>query len=90
MKLKDIKEDMKMKIKFGDAASIYQSPNPCEGELYYATDTQRGYIWSGGTWVCLGVMNRRDNTSSRPTNCVNCGAVLNSCRCEYCGTKYFD
>ena len=24
----------------------------------------------------------------RPTNCKNCGAVLTSYKCEYCGTEY--
>ncbi len=23
-----------------------------------------------------------------PTNCKNCGAVMKSCTCEYCGTTY--
>ena len=22
------------------------------------------------------------------TNCINCGAPLHSCKCEYCGTEY--
>ena len=24
----------------------------------------------------------------KPTNCVNCGAILQSRKCEYCGTEY--
>ena len=27
------------------------------------------------------------NTPQIKTNCVNCGAPLKSCLCEYCGTK---
>lgn len=26
--------------------------------------------------------------NSNITNCVNCGAVLTSWKCEYCGTEY--
>lgn len=28
------------------------------------------------------------NIKSYPTNCRNCGAVLHSNKCEYCGTEY--
>ena len=28
------------------------------------------------------------NKITYPTNCKNCGAVMKSCTCEYCGTTY--
>ena len=64
--------------------------NPSKGELCYDVDTERYYMWSGSTWICLGTMNESTDQTSHPTNCVNCGAILHSCRCEYCGTEYFD
>lgn len=67
-----------------------QDINPLKGELYYAVDTQRYYMWSGSAWVCIGTMDESGNKTTHPTNCINCGAVLHSCRCEYCGTEYFD
>ena len=32
--------------------------------------------------------NKESYTNNLPTNCVNCGAPLHSCHCEYCDTNY--
>lgn len=82
-------EKSNVKFVVGNAASITQRIKPYEGEVYYATDTKRCYMWRNDAWICLGSMDGRVNISSRHTNCINCGAVLHSCRCEYCGTEYF-
>lgn len=29
-----------------------------------------------------------NKSKHRPTNCVNCGAILHGNQCEYCGTEY--
>lgn len=73
-----------------DYVSMHQSQNFIKGQVCYAVDTQRFYIWDGSVWVLFPTIDEIDDTSSHPTNCINCGAVLNSCRCEYCGTEYFD
>ena len=31
---------------------------------------------------------KREEEVMHPTNCKNCGAVLKSATCEYCGTTY--
>lgn len=73
-----------------NSASMLQGHNFIKGEVCYTTDTQRCYIWDGSVWVLLPTVNERDSAFLRPTNCVNCGAVRHSCRCEYCGTEYLN
>lgn len=71
-------------------ASMPQSNNFIKGDVCYAIDTQRCYMWDGSAWVALPSVDERDNIPQRPTNCVNYGAVLHSSRCEYCGTEYLN
>ena len=45
------------------------------------------YVYAGGDWECITSGFCEFNTQiTYPTNCKNCGAVLHSYICEYCGT----
>lgn len=59
---------------------------PIEGELYYSIDTNELYICSKGSYKLLS--KKENEPNNLPKNCVNCGAVLRSHICEYCGTRY--
>ena len=67
-----------VKIMRGNEVFLLQDANPLKGELYYAVDTQRYYMWSGSAWMCLGTLDESSNQTPHPINCTNCGAVLNS------------
>lgn len=46
------------------------------------------YIFGGDTWEPMGDVPMESDRRRIPvhTNCVNCGAPLSECVCEYCGT----
>ena len=62
------------------------SAPPIEGELYYSIDTKELYIYSKGNYKLFSEKEKENNF---PKNCANCGAVLGSHICEYCGTRYY-
>ena len=73
--------------------------SPVDGDEVEVVGTGWTYKFVNGRWI---VMSYPDTTNARPcpptsgsnlvhphpTNCKNCGAVLRSNVCEYCGTHY--
>lgn len=79
------------------------NPN-ARGALFNSTDTNKVYIMNTINEVLevvdtndtvntlnelVGYIKKHAESDEKlPTNCVNCGAVLTSNKCEYCGTIY--
>ena len=72
-----------------------KNKNAC-GILFCSTDPNRVCITNvAGEIIEVVITNnthppveKPTNYEKIPTNCVNCGAVLISNQCEYCGTIY--
>lgn len=46
------------------------------------------YVWNHNEWIELGNIEANIHPKIKyPSNCKNCGAVLHSNECEYCGTN---
>ena len=62
------------------------------GDVAYETDTGKTLIYDGEKWNDLGFPCdepiERPAKITYPSNCKNCGAVMKSHVCEYCGTHY--
>ena len=69
------------------------STNLNAGSILITSDTNQVYILNKANEV-IEVVSTEDNNkphimhSRRHTNCVNCGAILTSYKCEFCGTEY--
>ena len=68
-------------------------PDPTKhktGDIAIVEDTE--YILYGSKWEEFGKTSYEVNVQPAkikyPSNCKNCGAVLHSEICEYCGTEY--
>ena len=64
---------------------------PCIGEIAYCADTNTVYVCAtAGLWMQMPDYPNHDLVERKqiPRNCKNCGAVLTSHQCEYCGTQY--
>lgn len=67
--------------------------NLAAGSILMTSDTNQIYVLNKANEV-IEIVNQGNNNkphiihSKRPTNCVNCGAILSSYKCEYCGTEY--
>lgn len=63
------------------------------GSILLTSDTNQVYVLNKANEI-IEVVTTKENHSPRiehsqkPTNCINCGAVLTSYKCEYCGTEY--
>ena len=58
------------------------------GEVIIVDDTT--YVWCGSKWEELGSSSGTEASKIKyPSNCKNCGAVLHSEICEYCGTNNY-
>ena len=59
-----------------------------DGEIFIKDTT--AYFGYDNKWEQIGSLNDLDTTEriKYGTNCKNCGAILHSNRCEYCGTEY--
>lgn len=60
---------------------------------FHEMDTGRKYVFYNGNWTLFDHGWKREVTTAQvqktyPTNCKNCGAVLHSQICEYCGSEY--
>jgi hypothetical protein len=75
-----------MVLRRGMKKSLSNAP-PIEGELYYSIDTNELYICIKGIYVPF--LKEENEPNNLPKNCVNCGAVLRTHICEYCGTRYY-
>jgi hypothetical protein len=76
--------------------------SPVNGDEVEFVDTGGTYIFANGRWTVMSCQYKSDVElvspskktgyliQSHPTNCKNCGAVLSSSVCEYCGTTYTD
>lgn len=79
-------------IKDIDTTRMY-SDNLAAGSILIASDTNQVYVLNEAQEI-IEVVNAKDNHESHiiheqhHTNCINCGAVLTSYKCEYCGTDY--
>lgn len=57
------------------------------GDVVMCND--KTYVYIGSTWDMVGTLDTiREPELPHPTNCKNCGAVLHSSKCEFCGTEY--
>lgn len=59
----------------------------------FQIDTGRNYVFYNGEWHLFDHGWKREVATAPapktyPTNCKNCGAVLHSHICEYCGSEY--
>lgn len=69
------------------------SDNYNAGSILLISDTNQVYVLNQANEV-IEVVNTEGNNkphimhSQKLTNCKNCGAVLTSYKCEYCGTEY--
>lgn len=68
------------------------SNNYDAGSILMTSDTSQIYVLNKANEI-IEIVNTQDNKphiirQQRPTNCVNCGAVLTSYKCEYCDTEY--
>lgn len=93
---------MSMKIAtysyFNDINNVrkYTNNPNARGILFCTNDTNRVYIVNATNEIIeVAATNnahipveKPKNHEKIPTNCVNCGAVLTSNQCEYCGTIY--
>ena len=80
---------MNQYIKIFNNISDLKAYNPKSGELMFCMNTSELYI--GNKNQCFSRLNldkHKTNNYTKPTNCKNCGAVLTSYKCEYCGTEY--
>ena len=64
-------------------------PMPCGAVGDVALCASDGYLYmcvgkDRWEWICPYEDTEQEEY---PTNCVNCGAVLHSSKCEYCGTE---
>lgn len=60
------------------------------GEIMYATDVGKAFIYTGSKWEELGTAHE-EHEPARPQAmiCTQCGAPINEGNyCEYCGTRY--
>lgn len=58
------------------------------GEVIMVDDAT--YVWGGSKWEKLGSSSDTKTLKIKyPSNCKNCGAVLHSEICEYCGTNNY-
>lgn len=60
------------------------------GEIMYATDVGKAFIYTGSKWEELGTACEK-HESARPQAmiCTQCGAPINEGNyCEYCDTRY--
>ena len=55
------------------------------GDIAYCTSDCHAYMYTsnGWEWIYAGAESTEQDY---PSNCVNCGAVLHSHICEYCGS----
>ena len=56
-------------------------------------NTGEKFVYYGGEWTrydsgVIAEPPKNKTPPTHPTNCKNCGAVLRSNVCEYCGTHY--
>lgn len=62
------------------------------GDVIYEIDTRKTLLYDGIEWNELGFSDNepveRPTKITYPSNCKNCGAVMKSHVCEYCGTHY--
>lgn len=62
------------------------------GDVVYKADTGQTLLYDGQAWQNLGTFDdepvEKPTKITYPSNCKNCGAVLKSHVCEYCGTHY--
>jgi hypothetical protein len=80
-----------IQLKDVDTIRMY-SDNYNAGSIFLTSDTNKVYVLNQANEV-IEVVNTDSNSKShithtKPTNCKNCGAVLTSYKCEYCGTEY--
>lgn len=62
---------------------------------FHEMDTGRKYVFYNGDWTLFDHGWKQEVATAPapktyPTNCKNCGAVLHSHICEYCGSEYHD
>lgn len=81
-------------IQLADVDTIRMYSNDYNaGSIFITSDTNKVYVLNKANEVIEVVDGKADNKlptmhTPRPTNCKNCGAVLTSYKCEYCGTEY--
>ena len=76
--------------------NILNVKDPKYGDVAYGPDGEILMYEGKNSWITLcGVENLNESKEepkytkiTYPTNCKNCGAVMKSCTCEYCGTTY--
>lgn len=64
--------------------------NPKSGDV--VTQGEDTFVFNGKYWDEIGkssdLTTPQPKKITYPTNCKNCGAIMKSCTCEYCGTTY--
>ena len=60
------------------------------GEIMYATDVGKAFIYTGSKWEELGTAcEKHEPARPQAMICTQCGAPINEGNyCEYCGTRY--
>lgn len=78
----------------GELDTLSEARSFRNGDICICNGCEYAYI-KGMGWEELGRCDspREENKPkytkiTYPTNCKNCGAVMKSCTCEYCGTTY--
>lgn len=79
---------MHTKFFYTSDISSLKAYNIQTGDVVFTMDTNELYISNKNNEYVKIQSVASSYHRDRPTNCKNCGAVLTSYKCEYCGTEY--
>ena len=79
---------MRNKSYYTSDISSLKAYNVQTGDIVFVRNTNELYVANKNKEYVKIQSNELSNHGDRPTNCKNCGAVLTSYKCEYCGTEY--
>ena len=76
--------------------NISDIKDPKYGDIGYGPDGEILMYEGKNSWITVCDVENLNEPKEEPkpakikypTNCKNCGAVMKSCTCEYCGTTY--
>ncbi len=76
--------------------NILDVKDPKYGDIVYGPDGEILMYEDKNSWITICPVESLEEPKEEPkpakitypTNCKNCGAVMKSCTCKYCGTTY--